>query len=154
MPTLLPATRPEHWQVAESLIRQYAASLEFDLDFQGFDEEIESLPSHYGPSGGCLLLAVESGRFVGCVGLRALENGICEMKRLYVVKEMRGHGVGRALAEAIIAEAKRLGYLSMRLDTTPAMTAARALYASLGFRTIEPYRYNPVAGTTLMERAP
>ena len=133
------------------MVEEYAATLGFGLGFQEFEREIESLASVYGLPGGRFLLAEEEGRWVGCVGLRSLGEGTCEMKRLYTVGEAQGRGVGRLLAEAVVAEARQLGYRRMRLDTVPAMTAARALYRSLGFRAIEPYRYNPIPGTTFME---
>ena len=146
--------RAEHrqdWLAARALVEEYAASLGFDLGFQEFDREVASLPEVYGPPHGCFLLASVDEEIVGCVGLRRLGEGVCEMKRLYAVETARGRGVGRLLAAALVDEARRLGYSRMRLDTVPAMTAARALYASLGFRQIEPYRHNPIAGTTFME---
>ena len=145
------ARSPEQWKAARTLVEEYAESLGFDLAFQEFEREVEALESVYGPPGGCFLLAEEEGRWLGCVGLRPLGEGVCEMKRLYAAGHARGRGVGRLLAEAVVAEARRLGYRRMRLDTVPAMTAARALYRSLGFRSIEPYRYNPIPGTTFMQ---
>ena len=145
------AVTAAHWREARSVIQQYAASLEFDLEFQDFEGEMEALPQHYGPPGGSFLLARERGATVGCVGLRRLADGVCEMKRLYVLPGQRGRGLGRRLAEAIIAEGRRLGYARMRLDTVPSMQAARALYRSLGFQTISAYRFNPISGTAFME---
>ena len=147
----LTAHREEHWSKAKSLVLEYAESLDFDLEFQGFNAEIESLSTRYGPPSGCFLLAKESESYVGCVGLREITNEVCEMKRLYVMPSQRGKKLGRALAEAIIVEARRLGYKQMRLDTVPTMVAAQALYESFGFRLIEPYRHNPVSGTAFME---
>jgi GNAT superfamily N-acetyltransferase len=106
---------------------------------QSYQQEIDDLPKPYSPPGGCLLLASLDGRPAGCVGLRAIATGIGEMKRLYVRPEVRGGGVGRRLALALIEQATRLGYHTIRLDTLPTMAEAQALYASLGFVPIDPY---------------
>lgn len=150
---LLRAENPGHWRAARMLVEAYVATLNLDLDFQDFDTEINSLPVIYGPPRGCFLLAQDQDRFIGCVALRVLAEGICEIKRLYVRPEWRSTGTGRALAQAIIEEAKKLGYERMRLDTLPDMHAARALYQSLGFQPVAPYRFNPVPGTSYMELA-
>ncbi len=136
---------------ARRLFREYADSLGFDLAFQDFERELADLPGEYDAPAGALLLAAVDGAFAGCVALRPLGEGACEMKRLYARPAFRGAGVGRALAEAVLAEARRIGYARMRLDTVPAMTAAIGLYRSLGFHTIEPYRHNPIAGTKFLE---
>ena len=133
------------------LFAEYASSLGFDLGFQDFERELRELPGDYGPPRGRLLLARVDGEAAGCVGLRPLEGDSCEMKRLYVRPAHRGGGTGRALVVAVIAAGRELGYARMRLDTVPAMGAARALYRSLGFRGIQPYRYNPIPGTAYME---
>ncbi len=135
---------------AESLFREYADSLGVDLSFQGFEEELAALPGEYGPPLGRLLLGVLDGEAVACVGLRPFAERDCELKRLYVRPPGRGAGVGRRLTVAAIDAARGLGYDRMLLDTLPSMTAARALYRSLGFEEIEPYRYNPVPGTSFM----
>ena len=129
------------------LFREYAASLPFTLDFQDFDRELAGLPGEYAPPRGALLLA----RGAGCVGLRPLDAATCEMKRLYVRPAARGTGLGRRLTEAIVGEARGLGYARMRLDTMPDMAAALVLYAELGFREIPPYRANPIAGAVFLE---
>jgi GNAT superfamily N-acetyltransferase len=133
------------------LMRAYADSLPFDLGFQGFDRELAQLPGDYAPPRGALLVAHLGDRIGGCVALRPFDGRTCEMKRLFVSPTARGAGLGRLLAEAVIEEARRLGYSAMRLDTTPGMERAQGLYAELGFREIAPYRHNPVDGTRFLE---
>lgn len=138
-------------QSVRELFEEYAASLRFDLDFQDFAAELESLPGDYAPPAGCLLLAIHDGQTVGCVGLRPLEAEICEMKRLYVRPQFRGLGAGHALAEAIVGQARAIGYARMRLDTIIEMDKAQSLYEKLGFVDIAPYRHNPLEGVRYME---
>jgi len=145
------AASAEHIDAVRRLFREYATSLDFDLTFQDFDRELAGLPGGYAPPEGCLLLARYEERPVGCVGVRRLADGICEMKRLYVRPICRGLHIGRALAQAAIAQAQALGYRWMRLDTVPGMERAQGLYWALGFYEIDAYRYNPVAGTRYME---
>jgi ribosomal protein S18 acetylase RimI-like enzyme len=134
-------------ELVRTLFREYADSLGVDLSFQGFEEELAALPGGYD----AVLVARIDGQVAGCVGVRPLEAGICEMKRLYVRPSARGTGLGRALAAAAVARARGLGYARMRLDTLPSMAAAQELYRSLGFVEIPPYRHNPIAGTSFLE---
>ena len=143
----------DDWRAARRLIEEYAAALNVDLCFQNFAHELEHLASEYGPPAGAFLLAEEDGARLGCVGLRRFAERTGEVKRLYVAPAARGRGVGRLLAEGIVAEAKRLGYADLVLDTLPDMKAAQSLYASLGFRPAPPYRHNPVAGTVFLQLA-
>ncbi|HSD60891.1 MAG TPA: GNAT family N-acetyltransferase [Burkholderiales bacterium] len=133
------------------LFREYAASLGFSLDFQGFEEEIAHLPGEYAPPEGRLLVAVKKGQAVGCAALRRLDAETCEMKRLYVKSLYRRSGIARALAYGLVADARRIGYRRMRLDTLPVMGEARLLYQHMGFREIAPYYQNPLPGTVYME---
>lgn len=137
-----------------ALFVEYAESLPgIDLEFQGFDQELARLPGDYAPPSGALLLASFEGDAAGCAGLHAWEPGVAEMKRLYLRPAFRALGIGRALAEAVIARARSLGYQSLRLDTLPTMTSAQALYLRLGFREIAAYRHSPVPGTKYFELA-
>jgi GNAT superfamily N-acetyltransferase len=122
------------------------------LCFQGFDRELATLPGDYAPPSGCLLLALEDGNAAGGVGLRRIDDERCEMKRLCVRPEYRGEGLGRVLAEKVVAEARIVGYRSMYLDTLPVMKEAQALYQSLGFSDCAPYYDNSCAGSRCMLR--
>jgi putative acetyltransferase len=151
MLTIVQTETPADLLAVRALFEEYAASLGFDLGFQGFADELSGLPGDYAPPRGRLLLARHGGGPAGCVALRDLGEGTCEMKRLYVRPGFQGLGAGRALAKAVIAEARGIGYDRMRLDTVPSMQRAQALYQELGFREIPPYRHNPIAGTAFLE---
>ncbi|HUK87222.1 MAG TPA: GNAT family N-acetyltransferase [Terriglobales bacterium] len=148
------AESPQQIEQARKLFLEYAEWLGFSLCFQGFDRELAELPWEYAPPAGRLLLAHAEGAEepAGCVALRPLGGSICEMKRLYVRPAYQGKGVGRALADAVIAGARSIGYQKMRLDTVAdKMQAAVAMYRSIGFREIPPYRENPMAHTLYLE---
>jgi ribosomal protein S18 acetylase RimI-like enzyme len=138
-------------EIAKNLFIEYAHSLNFDLCFQDFDKELSEMPGNYAQPEGRLLLALVNGLPAGCCALRKLEEGICEMKRLYVKPEFRNLKIGKLLAEKIIEEAKTIGYKKMRLDTVPSMERAISLYTLLGFKETIPYRYNPQPGVKYME---
>lgn len=139
---------------ARELFQEYAGTLNFNLCFQNFEKELAELPGDYAPPDGRLLLAEYESELAGCVALHKLEREVCEMKRLYLRPQFRGKGVGRALAEKIIADARAIGYRRMRLDTVePVMKDAVALYRVLGFKEVAPYRDNPIEGAMYMELA-
>jgi GNAT superfamily N-acetyltransferase len=133
------------------LLSEYAASLEIDLCFQQFDQELAELPGSYAPPEGRLLIATYTEMDAGCVALRKIGPGICEMKRLYVRPPFRGKGIGRCLAVSIIIEAHNIGYERVRLDTLPSMKEALALYRSMGFYEIQPYGNHSICGTICLE---
>jgi putative acetyltransferase len=135
----------------KELFLEYSESLGFDLSFQNFDAELDNFPVQYSPPTGSLFLALSQNLPIGCVGVRYFEDGICEMKRLFVKPYFRGKRVGRLLAEAAVKAGKILGYERMRLDTLPTMEKANHLYRSIGFIEIEPYRYNPIEGAKYLE---
>ncbi|MCH8273322.1 MAG: GNAT family N-acetyltransferase [Armatimonadetes bacterium] len=151
MVQIVGAASEEQISQVRELFVEYVEWLGFHLCFQNFDEELRTLPGNYAPPAGRLYLAVLGGRIAGCVGLRRIAEGVCEMKRLYARLEFRGKGIGRRLAQAVIEEARRIGYKTMRLDTLSRMEEARSLYRSLGFLEIEPYTHNPMDGAVFME---
>ncbi len=154
MPEVRPAKTDADLDAARRLFRAYVDGLDFELNFQDFEAEMKALPGPYAPPDGAILLANVHGEPVGVVALRPLgEEGVCEMKRLYVAPAHRGQGLGRALASAIIKEAQSLGYNAMRLDTVASMTAARRLYRSLAFEERDAYYHNPLSNAVYMERA-
>ena len=131
---------------------EYADSIGATLCFQGFEAELAGLPGRYAPPTGCLILAMEEDLAAGCVAMRDLGDGACEMKRLYVAPEYRGRGLGRALVEEILHRAESTGYLRMMLDTVPDMPEAIALYRTLGFVETAPYWPCPVEHTVYMAK--
>jgi ribosomal protein S18 acetylase RimI-like enzyme len=151
MLTIVQAESGEQIAEARRIFQEYADQLGVDLCFQGFERELASLPGDYAPPAGRLLLALDGGRIAGCVALRPLSGLACEMKRLYVCPGFRGTGLGRRLAVEIMHHGREIGYRQMRLDTLPVMKEAIALYRSLNFREIGPYRHNPVPGALFME---
>ncbi len=146
---LIEVTGGEDLKRIRELFREYERDLPFDLSFQSFDRELAELPGRYARPTGCMFLATWGREPSGCVALRQIGDDVCEMKRLYVRPTLRGRGIGRALAEAIIEEARRIGYKRMRLDTV--LEPAKSLYRSLGFREIPPYQYVPIQGVVFME---
>jgi GNAT superfamily N-acetyltransferase len=151
---IAPVSTPDDLSSVIALFREYAASLDVDLSYQNFDAEMAAMPGKYAAPAGALLLARDyAGQPVGCAALRPLEcHGCCEMKRLYVAPNGRGGGLGKGLVQALVAEAQRIGYREMRLDTLPTMISAMALYRDLGFEPMEPYYDSPVVGTVFMRR--
>ena len=153
MPSIRLAETEADLAAARTLFREYAEGLDFALDFQDFEEEMAALPGPYARPDGCILLAEREKSPIGVVAVKPLgDAGVCEMKRLYVRPAHRGTGVGRALGEAVLDAARTLGYDVMRLDTVASMTAARALYRSLGFEERSPYYHNPLDDVVYMER--
>lgn len=150
MPTIVACQRSQ-LPVIRDLFTEYAHAIQVDLCFQGFDRELAGLPGGYAPPEGRLFLAFEDQQPAGCVGLRKLGDGICEMKRLYVRPAFRCRGLGRELATTVIAAARAVGYKCMRLDTLGSMTEAIRLYESLGFQRVAPYYDNPSGCAIFME---
>jgi len=149
--TFKTAETPKDYEDAKTLFLEYAKSLHFDLCFQNFEKEISELSAMYSPPSGCLILSCENDKPFGCVAVRKFEDGICEMKRLYIPESYRGRGIGRELAERIITKAKELGYEKMRLDTLETMKEAISLYKTMGFYEIPRYRENPIKEVVYME---
>jgi putative acetyltransferase len=152
MHTITEATTPADLEIVRSLFREYEAAIGVDLCFQGFEEELRTLPGKYAPPKGGLFIARIAGVAAGCVALRPLDlPGVAELKRLYVRSSARGSGLGLALTQTALTRAREGGYAHVRLDTLPSMQKAQKLYRELGFREIEPYTFNPVPGVTYMQ---
>ncbi len=150
--SIRPAAGAADVAAARALFLEYAAWLEEDLCFQGFEQELASLPGKYAPPDGRLFLACRDGAPIGCVALRRFDADSGELKRLYVQPDHRGHGVAQALGAAAIEAARAVGYRRVVLDTLDRMTAARKLYVATGFREIPAYYVNPIPGAQFMER--
>ncbi len=150
--TIIDATVPERIPTVRNLFVEYQRWLNYSLCFQGFDKELAELPGKYAPPKGRIYIATVAENIAGCIAVRPMdEEGICEMKRLFVREEFRGLGIGRLLAERIIADARKIGYRTMRLDTLQRMETARALYTTLGFNVIPAYYDNPMDEVVYME---
>jgi GNAT superfamily N-acetyltransferase len=144
------ATTSHEWDEARRLVREYAASLDVDLSFQNFDQELEHFTVEYAAPRGAFVLAEDAGQYVACIGVRPFSADSGEIKRLYVVPAARGRGLGRVLVERIVVVARQIGYRSLLLDTLPFMKEAQSLYLSLGFEPTTAYRFNPVQGSAFL----
>jgi ribosomal protein S18 acetylase RimI-like enzyme len=150
--SLVEVHSPEQIAAVRDLFQEYGASLGFSLCFQSFDQELAGLPGEYAPPSGRLLLASVDGAPAGCAALHRLDDGIAEMKRLYVRPTFRGHKLGLALTQRVLQEARAIGYTHIRLDTVAGvMDDAIRMYRRFGFREIAPYRENPIPGALYME---
>ncbi|UWD48020.1 GNAT family N-acetyltransferase [Clostridioides difficile] len=141
----------ENLENVKILFTEYSNSLNIDLCFQDFNNELKTLPGKYKKPLGSLILAFVDENLAGCVALKKLEDDVCELKRLYVRDKFRGLKIGKILLEEIVKEAKKIGYTYMRLDTLPSMKSAQGLYEKVGFYDINPYTYNPIEGARYME---
>ena len=147
-----PARSVPEYTATAALFRAYAASLDVDLCFQGFQQELAALPGPYAPPDGELLLAKRGDHVLGCVALKKLEPGVAEIKRLYVREQARGIGVAKALIEAVVQTARERKYKEIKLDTLPQMQAAIALYKSNGFAPIPAYGSHAYPGLVTLGR--
>lgn len=154
-PTITIAAALDNLDEVRRLFSEYAAMLGIDLGFQNFEDELAHLPGKYAPPSGMIRIARPSsngGHAAGCVALRPFDEGRCEMKRLFVRNEFRGLGIGRLLADTIVADAQKIGYRSMLLDTLESLPEAVALYTKMGFKRIGPYCHNPQPDVVFMEK--
>ena len=149
---LIVAKSPDHFTAGRGLFKEYAESLDFDLCFQNFDQELNEIDIQYDSPAGGLILVRHAGDFIGCAGIRKFENRIAELKRMYIRPGYRGLGLGKILLEKSIALAKEKGYERVRLDTLQSMVSASQLYRKLGFYAIEPYRFNPSEDVLYFEK--
>lgn len=146
------AGSPDAYATGKQLFLEYAQSLDFNLCFQGFEQELADMQRQYAAPEGCLLLVLHEDAAVGCVGVRRWQGDSAELKRMYLQPAARGGGMGKRLLAEAIEQARRLGYRSIRLDTLPSMQAAISLYRSAGFDDIPAYRENPVEGALYLEK--
>ena len=146
------ANTSKEFEIAKILFEEYAAALNVDLCFQGFDEELKVIHVQYNLPKGCLMMVYDDDKAIGCAAIREFENATAELKRMYLKPEYRGHKIGKTLLELMIMKAKELGYTKIRLDTLPQMKKALQLYKKFGFIEIDSYRFNPVEGTVYMEK--
>lgn len=147
---IVEATAEEQIETARTLFREYQEWLKIDLCFQGFEQELATLPGAYAPPLGRLFLAYLGDEIAGCIGLRPLDRQRGEVKRLFVRNAFQGQGFGRILLVRVINEAREIGYHHLLLDTLPKMEAALRLYESLGFRETWPYTHNPEPGVLFL----
>ncbi len=145
------ATTKEDFELAKKLMKAYATDIGVDLTFQDFESELEQVSTLYANPEGAFIIAYHNGNPVGCFGIRKIDSEICELKRMYLSKDVRGLGLGEKLLKEAIRMAVILKYDRMRLDTLPSMNSAIHLYQKLGFKEIQPYRFNPIAGSKFME---
>lgn len=145
MLNLIEVDNAQQLPLVRELFREYQAFLAVDLCFQGFEAELANLPGKYAPPNGAILLAEYQGKTAGCVALRAIDEKVCEMKRLYLRNEFRGLSIGEQLAQAIIHKAQQLGFHTMQLDTLQRLQAAMKLYQKLGFQRTDAYYKNPLS---------
>jgi len=150
MVDIVEAASAEQLAIVGDLLVEYARSLNVSLCFENLDKEVAGLPGPYARPSGRLLLAAEAGRIAGCGALKRVDDNVCEMKRLFLRPEFRGKGAGKAMTLRLLDEARSIGYKELRLDTLPSMKEAIALYRSLGFKEISPFRDLPAPGTLFM----
>ncbi|MGN6567270.1 MAG: GNAT family N-acetyltransferase [Flavipsychrobacter sp.] len=143
---------PKEFDQASKLFTEYAASLGVDLSFQHFEEELQTIDVEYNKSNGALILAYNGAEAIACAGIRKFEDGVAELKRMYVKPEYRGQKISIQLLERAIKIARQLGYKKIRLDTLHSMTKAQQIYRTSGFYEISAYRFNPLPGTIYMEK--